>query len=266
MPTLTQSQTPKKNKTKIKTEVPQRLSDSPVLNINFETDFLPNNTSGTLPYSLFIPLHYEPRYAYPLLVWLHPSGEDERQLMKIMPQISLRNYVAAAPQGMLLDESAGKNTSERTVLSMMHRTKKNYGWLNDAGSLDEIEGKVFDCITLAQERCSIAAHKIFLAGFGSGGESSLRLAMMYPERFAGAALFGGVVPDDFRLFPLWQKNQPLNILLGIGQSVDAAACRSIETLHAAGAAVEIAEYPDINSATAEMLRDLNRWMMNIVAA
>ena len=51
-------------------------------------------------YALFAPLHYESGYAYPLIVWLHGRGNDERQLLRIMPQVSMRNYVAVAPRGL----------------------------------------------------------------------------------------------------------------------------------------------------------------------
>src|SRR5207249_1092134 len=50
-------------------------------------------------YVLFTPLHYEPNYAYPLIVWLHADGEDEQVLGRIMADVSLRNYVAVAPRG-----------------------------------------------------------------------------------------------------------------------------------------------------------------------
>src|SRR5688500_4430662 len=52
-----------------------------------------------IPHALFAPLHYEPNYAYPLLVWLHGPNDDERQLQRIMPLLSLRNYVAVGPRG-----------------------------------------------------------------------------------------------------------------------------------------------------------------------
>ena len=47
----------------------------------------------------FVPKHYEPRYAYPLLVLFHGRGGDEQQLLRIMPQLSNRNYVAVALRG-----------------------------------------------------------------------------------------------------------------------------------------------------------------------
>ena len=42
---------------------------------------------------LFTPLHYERNYAYPLIVWLHGPGDDERQVTRVMPLVSMRNYV-----------------------------------------------------------------------------------------------------------------------------------------------------------------------------
>src|SRR5436190_20982679 len=52
-----------------------------------------------LPYATFAPIHYEERYAYPLLVWLHGNASSERELRQVIPLVSMRNYVAIAPRG-----------------------------------------------------------------------------------------------------------------------------------------------------------------------
>src|SRR6185503_16233240 len=52
-----------------------------------------------LPFTTFAPIHYEERYAYPLLVWLHGDAGSEQELRQIMPLVSMRNYVAIAPRG-----------------------------------------------------------------------------------------------------------------------------------------------------------------------
>jgi predicted peptidase len=39
----------------------------------------------------FAPEGYEANYAYPLVVWLHNAGGDERQLARVMPLVSTRN-------------------------------------------------------------------------------------------------------------------------------------------------------------------------------
>ncbi len=55
----------------------------------------------------FAPMHYAPGYAYPLIVWLHGPGGDERQLLRIMPLVSMRNHVGVAPRGIAIS-SAGR--------------------------------------------------------------------------------------------------------------------------------------------------------------
>ena len=55
--------------------------------------------AGDFAHALFAPIHYEPGYAYPLIVWLHGCGGDERQLRQLMPLLSLRNYLAVARAG-----------------------------------------------------------------------------------------------------------------------------------------------------------------------
>ena len=51
------------------------------------------------------PLHYERNYAYPLVVWLHGPGGDERQVTRVMPLVSSRNYAAVGPRGTIADSS-----------------------------------------------------------------------------------------------------------------------------------------------------------------
>src|SRR5260370_34895202 len=55
--------------------------------------------AGKFPFALFAPLNYERNYAYPLIVWLHGPDDNENQLRRIMPLVSLRNYAAIAPRG-----------------------------------------------------------------------------------------------------------------------------------------------------------------------
>src|SRR4051794_19841644 len=58
-----------------------------------------SSVRGETQCAVFAPLHYESNYAYPLLVWLHGPGDDESQLKRIMPLISMRNYVGVGPRG-----------------------------------------------------------------------------------------------------------------------------------------------------------------------
>ncbi len=85
---------------------------------------------------LFAPLHYEPGYAYPLIVWLHGRGSDERQLPRIMPLVSMRNYVAVAPRGIRATDAGGAAADACL-------------WLQTDDHIQQAEQRVFDCIEAA---------------------------------------------------------------------------------------------------------------------
>ena len=234
------------------------------LELDFVKAALPARTRLTHPHILFSPMHYEAKYAYPLLVWLHGTGGDERQLMRIMPQISTRNYVAVAPRGLSVEQPVASATFDLSVSSILHRPKEQNDWILSDDNLAVIEQRIFDCIAVAQERCHIADHRIFIAGFGTGGTAALRLATLYPECFAGAAALGSDLPPENRILPRWQMTQSPSIFLGIDDTAPDHACRMMELFHTAGLTAEVHEYPDTTSLTSVMLQDLNRWMMQIV--
>ena len=82
---------------------------------------------GALPQCLLVPQHYERNYAYPLLIWLHDTGGDERQLREIMPLVSLRNYVSLAVRG----------TSQ---------ADRGFGWVSSADKTGEAWGPKYICV------------------------------------------------------------------------------------------------------------------------
>ena len=234
------------------------------LELDFVRASLPARTRLTHPHLLLSPMNYEPKYAYPLLVWLHSTGEDERQLTRIMPVISLQNYAAVAPRGWLIEQPTCSPIFDLSVTAILHRPKKLYDWVLSDENLSTSEQRIFDCIAVAQERCNIADSRIFIAGFGTGGSAALRLATLYPECFAGGAAFGAEISEDSHICPSWHTSQPLSLLLGIDKSTSEHACSMMELCYTSGLSVEIKEYPDTKRLTSTMLLDLNRWMMQIV--
>src|SRR5215203_5866783 len=87
-----------------------------------------------LPYSTFAPIHYEPGYAYPLVVWLHDSDSNERELSQIMPLVSMRNYVAIAPRG----------TCE------LKKDRGRYGWRQSADAIESAQSRIAECVAVAK--------------------------------------------------------------------------------------------------------------------
>jgi phospholipase/carboxylesterase len=280
MPVLTrtqQNQTIQKTQ-KIKTS--KDASNKPVelldLQLVFDKQSIQNNTSCSHPHYLFSPMHYEPKYAYPLLVWLHHTGSDEREVLRIMPHISLRNYAAVAPRGTAVAEPIPDLSNDLSVAAILNRPKTHYGWTDCPEGFDEAEQRIFDCIAVAKERCNIADRKIFIAGFGVGGAMALRIALQFPDRFAGAASFGidGTLPTNTNVLSRWLESRNLSVLLGMGANTSEsddnssdALCHQSETMeliYTSGMNIDINEYPNIQLLMPEMLQDLNRWMMQIV--
>lgn len=271
----------------LKTIVPQqREKERLSLELDFARISHQSTTDTAHPHVLFSPVHYESGYAYPLLVWLHGGGSDERQVMKVMPAISMRNYVAVAPQGVSVVQSEDRNDKNAKGLSSTGlsaswhcldvnsilrdgaRQKVFYDWPDTDEAFGNAEHRVFDCISLAKQRNNIASNRIFLAGFGTGGTMALRLAMLYPESFAGVASLGGALPQGNSILRRWNAARSLSIFLGAGETSSvfspSSACGALQLLHTAGVRVAVREYACGQELAPAMLQDLNRWMMNIV--
>ena len=209
--------------------------------------------SEPTPRAIFSPLHYESGYAYPLVVWLHGPGDDERQLRRIMPLVSLRNYVAIAPRG----TQAVENDSERS-----------FKWAQTEQQIDNATESIIECIEFAQDRFHIAASRVFLAGYRSGGTMAIRLAFQFPEQFAGVISFAGPFPQG--LNPLRRVNalRTLPLLLTMGRKSqcysETQLCHDLRLAHAAGLSVSVRQYPCGDELTTAMLTDSDRWIMGHV--
>lgn len=204
--------------------------------------------------ALFAPLHYEPNYAYPLVVWLHGPGNDEFQLMRIMPHISMRNYVAVAPRGLSMDGGADGPSA---------------GWSQEPEAVQEAEQRIFEGVEAAQQKYHIAPRRIFLAGFGCGGTMAFRVAMNHPRRFAGVLSLGGEFPRGQTPLGQWNDARHLAVFLALGR--DSAeyppekACEDLRLLHTAGLSVTLRQYPCGQQLSTQVLGDMDRWIMEQIA-
>jgi phospholipase/carboxylesterase len=151
----------------------------------------------------FVPLHYEPKYAYPLIVWLHGPGNDERQLFEIMPPVSRRNYVAVAPRGFRI---GGQQPGEEV-----------WGWPQTCEHIPQAEQRIFDSIAMVCHKLHVAPGRIFLAGAEAGGTMAFRVAMSYPTRFAGVLSLGGAFPTGQTPLGQWTTARSLTVFLAIGR-------------------------------------------------
>jgi phospholipase/carboxylesterase len=200
-------------------------------------------------HSLLGPLHYEPNYAYPLVVWLHGPGGDDREVRQVMPLVSARNYVWLAVRG-------------AEVASL------GYGWPQSPEAISGAECRIADAVKQAQQRFNVHSDRIFLAGYSSGGTMALRIALRNPGHFAGAASLGGPFPEGCS--PLSRLSQARHLRLLIAHCRDSLTypvdrvCQELSLFHAAGMSVTLRQYPCDDELTTQMLHDVDIWLMEQV--
>lgn len=204
-------------------------------------------------HAIFVPMHYERNYAYPLLIWLHGPRDDERQLQRIMPLVSLRNYVAIAPRSL---HAGGAGAEQHGC------------WPQDEAGIVRAEQAVYDCVEQAQSRFHVDPRRIFLAGLQQGGTMALRIGLRAPRRFAGLLTIGGPFPRGNS--PLLHLDAVRHLPLFIAHGRDAAlypvdtACDELRLFHAAGLNVTLRQYPCGDELTTRMLHDMDGWIMEQV--
>ncbi len=237
------------------------LSHSQSLASEFHVDSASFSTSSPtgecdFPHALFAPLHYESGYAYPLIVWLHGRGAEERQLQRVMPSISMRNYVAVAPRGIC---AVGEEEA----------TQDCYGWPQTDDHIQRAEQLVFDSIELADRKFHVARQRVFLAGFAAGGTMALRVALSRPDRFAGVLSLCGAFPTGGTPFGNLVAARRLAVFLASGRgSLEYPAqkvCEDLRLLHTAGLSITLREYPCGHELSPQMLADVDRWIIEQIA-
>jgi phospholipase/carboxylesterase len=214
-------------------------------------------SSGVIdfPYLTFGPLHYEPNYAYPLIVWLHGPRDDHKQMVRIMPLISMRNFLGVAPQGVPIESES---------------TTPKFGWPDDEMSIDTAVERVTASIEAAGEKFHFSTKRIFLAGFDTGGTMAFRVAASHPEKFAGVISLGGRFPHSCT--PLGSLNafRKLPIFIGAGRDSSIYPANKVShdlrLLHTAGFSMTIRQYPCGQELSPQMLSDLDRWIIEQITA
>ncbi len=202
-----------------------------------------NWTTGE--FSWFVPMHYEPGYAYPLIVWLHGDGADCNQLQRYIPDVSMRNYVAVAPQSGF---SPGSPVS----------------WPNCEESIDAAYESVMAAIDGASLKYNIDFNRIFIVGVGTGGSMALRLAFERPDVFSGVVSLDGPIQTNDVPLGQWEQCRNVPVLLSAFRRSDfseADLCENLRLLHVGGFNTTVRQYPGSLNLSEKVLSDMNRWIM-----
>jgi phospholipase/carboxylesterase len=204
-----------------------------------------------LPVRTFLPTGYEPRYAYPLLVFFHGHGGNEEQILRLAPKLSRRNYICIGLRG---PEEVAPRADCRPA----------YTW-GPGGPCDAtLEDYVFSAVEQTRRNYHVHSERIYLAGICEGATLAYRLGLLYPERLAGVISLNGCMPRGGPLLRLPAVRQ-LSVFIGHGIANAvvplANARRDYRLLYTAGIAVKMHTYPATHRLHPNMLRDINRWIM-----
>jgi phospholipase/carboxylesterase len=123
---------------------------------------------------------------------------------------------------------------------------------------------------IARERArGVAASRIVLAGFSQGCAMALMTGLRHAERLAGLAGLSGYLPlaaltpaersDANALVPIFLAHGSADTMIPL-----ARASASRDALRAMGHAVEWHEYPMPHAVCAEEVRDLKRWLLDVL--
>lgn len=213
----------------------------------FHTAFLPARPGR--PVRLFLPADYQPKYAYPLVVVFHPDGSDEGAAARLAPALSRRNYITACPRGPV---ALGTGPSGRP----------RFRW-------DESDPRATEYLAaIVAHTCSlyhVHPDRLHLLGVGEGATVAYQLALTATHPVGGVIALNGRLPGAG---PCSSAARGLRVFIGHGTNNPVlpitVARQDHRRLRRAGANVRFATYPTTHQVHDDMLRDVNRWIMEAV--
>jgi len=136
--------------------------------------FISDIDSSMQPYTIDIPENYDSTRKYPLIVFLHGSGVDDRNSLKLIDYLD-GDFIKLAPKARGPSHYYGKQ---------------------------EVVIDIAEAIADVEISYSIDKENIILAGFSMGGYGVYRTYKEYPELFKGLVILSGhtKIPFFIRLF------------------------------------------------------------------
>ncbi len=118
--------------------------------------------SSLRPYSIYVPADYNQALAYPLLVYLHGSGDDDR-VLKQTPKIE-KGFIIVAPNGRGTSNCFAGKEPQTDIMESINDVVANF---------------------------NIDTTKIILSGFSMGGYGVYRTFYEHPDVFSSIAVLSG---------------------------------------------------------------------------
>jgi predicted peptidase len=203
----------------------------------------------TLNCRILSPLNYSPSKKYPLLVFLHGSGERGND-----------NEAQLKWGGTLFADSANRAKYPAIVVFPQCPVTSSWAVIKRGASADSLGGfsfpidqpatkplqLVMDFIDTLVKHGQVDTKRIYIGGLSMGGFGTFEILWRKPNMFAAAIpVCGGGNPEAVKSyakkFPVWIFHGAKDLIVPVGNSR-----LMVNTLKAAGADVKYSEYPEVN--------------------
>jgi phospholipase/carboxylesterase len=188
----------------------------------------------------------------PLIVLLHGSGADERDMISLWTQLP-GDFVVVSPRAPFADGTGGYRWYRRPMA----------GRAADVAISRTIVDTLIDD---AARRFDADPKRIFVGGFSQGAVMAYDIALKEPGRFRGAAILSGsLFPGDAKGRPAGAGPTRVAFFIGHGTADNripfAAATAARAALDRLGVPVSFHAYPGMRHETgAREIDDLGRWL------
>lgn len=194
---------------------------------------------------IWLPEPFEPRYAYPLLVWLHDDGGNVLDDERIANRAASQNMIVLSVRGpRSVDDGFGWPTESRCGVGLDI-------WRLVAEELAELPPEL-----------RFHSERVFLAGRGTGAAAAWRAWLGHSDQIAGAALLdppSAVDASSLRSVAVGTTQKPgLSGRLWIGGKNAQKWRSAAKSAYALGAEVSLAGSVRTDEAVGE---SLDRWVM-----
>jgi len=189
----------------------------------------------TLPYRLLKPVSPESMTAFPLVIFLHGSGERGND-----NEVQIKHI-----QDLFLET---KYRSKYPCYVLAPQCPKNARWANFDNGLSETPTRPMQALINLIDKISkefpIDKNRIYITGLSMGGYGTWDLIARYPDKFAAAVpICGGGdknTASKIKSIPIWAFHGAKDNVVPPAQSRD-----MIKAIQDAGGSPGYTEYPDI---------------------
>ncbi len=202
-----------------------------------------------------VPANYEPRYSYPLIVWLTDSQCPIESALGYVSDLSPQNYVGLAIDDCIIQSILPSTApAADSMVEFLRRVA-------------DTENRIVNLIRDFGRDINFHMDRLFIAGVGDAATTALLIAMHQPDWFAGCVAIDGQFPPAGQLLSRNVELAGRRFLLSSrgGRSAfrSASATRHVaRQLIASGASVRTQIETQDELVSPATLRSIDDWILS----